>query len=180
MGCVHNGVPLNQHVCIHSDHTPSFTVSKLGSNRSIPLVESVDTGSSSISIQYDLGSQLSLISKSALRNLPPNTYTVGKTYYINLLPFTGDGSKVLATEVALKLNRFKLQLYAIEDKLNNTSSFSIEMPNPWRVCTRHSQLSHSGKISILLGGDNFHAFPKEQDGNSTETALFKVKSQKNI
>ena len=47
------------------------------------------------------------------------------------------------------------------------------MPNPWRVCTRHSQLSHSGKISILLGGDNFLAFPKEQDHNSTGTALFK-------
>ena len=78
MGCEHDGVPLNQHACINGDHTPSFTVSKLGSNRSIPLVESVDTGSSSIGIQYDLGSQLSLISRSTLRNLPPDMYTSGE------------------------------------------------------------------------------------------------------
>ena len=174
MGCEHNGIPLNQHVCEHSNHTPSFTVSKLESNRSIPLVESVDTGSSSIGIQYDLGSQLSLISRSTLQKLPPDMYTVVKTYHINLLPFTGDGSKVLATEVVLKLNRFKLQLYAIEDELNNTLAFSIVMPNQRRACTRHSQLSYSGKISVLLGGDNCHAFPKEQDRNSTGTTLFKI------
>ena len=44
---------------------------------------------------------------------------------------------------------------------------------PWRAGTGHSKLSHFGKISILLGGGNFHAFPKEQDRNSTGTALFK-------
>ena len=128
MGCEYDGVPLQQHAYMHSNHTPFFTVSKLGSNRSIPLVESVDTGSSSIGIQNDLGSQLSLISRSTLRELPPNIYTVGKTYHINLLPFTGEGSKVLVTEVTLKSNKFKLQLYAIKDELNNTSAFSIVMP----------------------------------------------------
>ena len=55
----------------------SFTVSKLGSNKSTPLVESIDTASSSIGIQYDLGCQLSLISKSALQGLPSNIYTTG-------------------------------------------------------------------------------------------------------
>ena len=173
MVCEHDGVPLNQHACMHSNHTPSITISKLGSNRFIPLVESVDTGSSSIGIQYDLGSQLSLISSSTLQKLPPDMYTVVKTYHINLLPFTGDGSKVLATEVVLKLNRFKLQLYAIKDELNNISAFSIVMPNQWRACRRHSQLSHSSKIFILFGEDNFHAFPKEQDCNSPRTSLFK-------
>ena len=43
-------------------------------------------------------------------------YTVGKTYMINLFPFTGEGSTVLATEVKLKLNKFKLQLYVVEDR----------------------------------------------------------------
>ena len=65
-GCTHDGFPLHGAACKHSDEAPSFTVSKLGSNKSIPLVESIDTGSSTIGIQYDLGSQLSLISKSAL------------------------------------------------------------------------------------------------------------------
>ena len=129
MGCEHYGAPLHQHACMHNNHTLSFTVSKLGCNMSISLVESVDTCSSSMGIQYDLGSQLSLISRSSLRELPPFMYTVGKTYHINLLPFTGEGSIVLATEVVLKLNRFKLQLYAIKDQLNNTSTFSIVMPN---------------------------------------------------
>ena len=136
---------LSTNICMHSNHTPSFTVSKLGSDRSIPLVESVDTGSSSIGIQYDLDSQL--------RSDQP-------------APIHQRRSKVLATEVTLRLNKFKLQLYAIKDKLNSTSAFSIVMPNQWRACTGHRQLSHYGKISILSGGDNFHTFPKEQDRNS--------------
>ena len=173
IGCKLNGLPVNKFACMHNDQTPTFTVSKLGSNKSIPLVESIDTDTSSLGIHYDLGSQISLISKSALQNLSPDKYTTGKTSWINLLPFTGKGSTVLTTEVTLKLNKFKLQIYAIEDELNHTSAFSIVMPNQWRACSRNSQLSHSGNISILLGGDNFHAFPKEQDRNSSGTALFK-------
>ena len=173
IGCQLNGFPVNKYACMHNDQTPSFTVSKVGSDKSIPLVESVNTSSSPISIHYDQGSEISLVSKSTLETLDPGTYTVGKTYYINLLPFMGGGSQVLATEVFLKLNGFNLQLYAIENELNNTSAFSIAMPNQWRAYARHSQLSHSGKISILLGGDNFHAFPREQDRNSSGTALFK-------
>ena len=77
-GCTHDGLPLHWTACKHSNETLSFTVSKLGSNKSIPLVESIDMGSLSIGIQYDLPSQLSLISKSALQHLPPNMYTVGE------------------------------------------------------------------------------------------------------
>ena len=33
----------------------------------------------------------------------------------------------------------------------------------------------SGRIDILLGGDNFHVFPKEKDRNSFGTALLKSK-----
>ena len=58
-------------------------------------------------------------------------------------------------------------------KIGVKQNISFVMPNQWRACTGHSQLSHSGKISILLGGDNFHAFPKEQDCNSKGTELFK-------
>ena len=53
-GCLHDGIPANLAICKHNDKAPSFTVSKLGSN------------SSSFGIQYDLGSQISLISKSTL------------------------------------------------------------------------------------------------------------------
>ena len=64
------------------------------------------------------GSQISLISKSALQSLPPDMYTKRRSSQVNLLPFTGERSTVLATEVTLKLNRFKLQLYAILKKKN--------------------------------------------------------------
>ena len=84
-------------------------------------------------------------------------YTVGE----NQIPFTGKGSTVLATEVTLKINKFKLHLYAIEDKLN--FQFQCKLVEG---ITGNSQLSHSGEISILLGGDIFHAFPKEKDSNS--------------
>ena len=79
-------IPYTHAACKHDDKAPSFIVTKLGNNKSIPLVESMDTGSSSISIQYDLGSQISLISKSALQSLPSDMYKKGRSSQVNLLP----------------------------------------------------------------------------------------------
>ena len=36
-GCIHNGHPVNYAACKHSDKTPSITVSKVGSDKSIPI-----------------------------------------------------------------------------------------------------------------------------------------------
>ena len=62
-GCLHNGHPLQHAACEHDEEAPYFTISKLGNNKSIPLVKSMNSGSSSI------GTQISLISKSALQSL---------------------------------------------------------------------------------------------------------------
>ena len=47
---------------MHSNHTPTVSVSKVGSNKSIPLVENIPVGAVSLGIQYYTGCQLSLIS----------------------------------------------------------------------------------------------------------------------
>ena len=70
-GCLHTEYPLHHAACKHNNQAPSFT--KLGSNKSIPLVESIDIDSSSLCIQYYLGSQMSLIYKSTLQGLSPDT-----------------------------------------------------------------------------------------------------------
>ena len=38
-GCKHDGVPVHIRACMHSNQTPTFTVSKVGSDKSVPLVE---------------------------------------------------------------------------------------------------------------------------------------------
>ena len=61
-GCKHNGFLLHGHACMHSNHTPSFSVSKVASNRSITLAENIPMGAFTLGIQYDSSCQLSLIS----------------------------------------------------------------------------------------------------------------------
>ena len=65
-GCKHDGFPLYRHACMHSNQTPSVFVSKVASDRSIPLVETIPMGAFTMGIQYDTGCQLSLISLLAL------------------------------------------------------------------------------------------------------------------
>ena len=60
---------------MHSNQTPTITVSKVGTDKSIPLVENIPVGNFSLGIQYDTGCQLSLISQSALQTLPTSMYS---------------------------------------------------------------------------------------------------------
>ena len=110
-----------QHACFkHNDKALTFTVSKLQSHKSIPLVESKDIGSSTVGIQYDSGCQLCSYSNLL-------SETTGKSTQVKLVQY--------ATEVRLKLNSFTLQLYGIEHDLNSASAFSTVIPNQWRACT---------------------------------------------
>ena len=88
---IHNGHPLHYAACKHSDETPSITVSKVGSDKSITMMETLETSPAPLDIQYDSGCQFRLISKSTLLLLPSNTYSLGNSAKINLLDFTSQG-----------------------------------------------------------------------------------------
>ena len=74
-GCKHDGFQVQHKACMHSNQIPAVTVSKIGSDRSIPLVENVPMGEFSLGIQYDTDCQINLIPLSALRILPPSVYS---------------------------------------------------------------------------------------------------------
>ena len=96
--CQHNGYPLNRAACKH------ITVYKVGSNKSIPLVETLYFGSTSVCIQYDAGCQLSLISKSALQVLLVDIYSIEKPTKVRNLAYAGEDEKILTAKVQLKLS----------------------------------------------------------------------------
>ena len=157
--CTNNGLPLNPLACKHSDNTPTVSVSKAGAKRSIPPVENIVFGIRSFGIQYDTGCQLSLISRSALQTIPASMYSLGNSNRVRVLTYAGEGRVILTTKVKLRLNGYVLKLSAIEDDLNNGSGFYFPTPPKWRTYTGTSIMSHSGQISILLGGDNHLVFP---------------------
>ena len=78
---------------MHNNHTPTVYVSKVGSEKSIPLVENIPVGNISLGFQYDTGCQLSLISQSALQALPTSMYSRGTSTRVRVLSFTrGQGN----------------------------------------------------------------------------------------
>ena len=113
---------------MHNNHTPTVSVSKVCSDKSIPLVENVLVGNVSIGIQYDTGCQLSLISQSALQGIPSSMYSRGTSTGVRVLSYAGEGRVILTTEIKLKLNGNLLKLSAIEEDLNNGSGFSFPIP----------------------------------------------------
>ena len=74
---MHDGIPVHRCICMHSNQALTISISKVGSNRSIPLVENIPLVSSYLGIQYDTCCQLSLISKSTLQALPTSMYSQG-------------------------------------------------------------------------------------------------------
>ena len=52
-----------------------------------------------------------------------------------------------------------MQLTAIDSNLNNGSAYSFPIPLKWRKHTKCNTTSHSGRVLILLGGDNFNCHP---------------------
>ena len=74
-----------------------------------------------------------------------------------------------------------MKLHTIEEDLKSGSAFSFLTPNRWRACIGERITSHSGKISILLGGDNRKVIPVEVDRDLWGVALYRSKlSQRHI
>ena len=164
---------------MHSNQTPTVPVSKVGSNRSIPLVENIPLGAFFLGIQYDTGCQLSLISRSALQALPTSMYSQGTSSRVRVMTYAGEGKIILTTEVRLKLHGKMLTLSAIEEDLNNGSGFFFMVPPKWRSFTGTSTLSGSSQISILLGGDNHLFFPTEVEQDLQGVALYQSNLTRN-
>ena len=93
------------------------------------------------------------------------------------MTYAGEGKIILTTKIKLKLNGKILKLSAIEEDLNNSSAFSFPVPPKWRSLTGTSTSSHSGPISILLGGDNHLFFPTEMERDSQGVASLVLKTQ---
>ena len=68
------------------------------------------------------------------------------------MDFTGQGQLFNTTEVRLNLYNIVLKLDA---NLDSGSAYSFPTPPKWRAYTGHNVTLHCGRVSILLGGDNF-------------------------
>ena len=137
---MHDTLPVHSHACMHSNQAPTVSISKVASDRSIPLVENVPLGSSSLGIQYDTGCQLSLISQSALQALPKAMYSQGTSSRVRVMTFAEEEKIILTTEIKLKLNSYLLKISAMEEDLNNGSGFSFPVPSkPSGGCSQARQ-----------------------------------------
>ena len=172
-GCLQHGVPVNKRACMHSNQAHFVTIPKVSANQSVPLVETLNLGGTKIGIQYDTGCQLSLISRSALSTIPQYMYSLGPSYKMKVLTYSGKARVILTTEVKLKLLGKTLKLAMIEDDLNNGSGFSLSVPQKWRSFTGTSTSQHTGQVEILLGGDNNLFFPSEIERDSQGMALYR-------
>ena len=99
-------------------------------------------------------------------------YSHGTSTRVRVLSYAGEGRVILTTEIRIKLNGNLLKLSAIEEDLNNGSGFSFPVPPKGRSSTGTTTSSHSGHISILLGGDNHLFFPTEIERDSQGVALY--------
>ena len=178
-GCKLNGIPVHKRACKHSDRTHSVYMSKVVSDRSIPLVENVPLGALTLGIQYDAGCQLSLISRSVLKTILTSMYSQGTSSRVRVMTYAGKGKVILTTEIKLRLNGKTLKLASIKEDINNGSGFSFPTPAKWTCFTKTSTSSHSGQISILLGRDNHLVFPSEVERDDHGVTLYQSKLTQN-
>ena len=68
-----------------------------------------------------------------------------------------------------------LKLVVVDTNLDSGSTYFFPTPPKWRACTGQNVMSHSSRVSILLGGDNFLNFPTEVEHDKQGAGLFKSK-----
>ena len=117
-GCLEKGIPVHKKACMHNNQAPFTSVSKVGADRSVPLVETILLGNTPIGIQYDTGCQLSLISRSALSKIPQSMYSLWSSSQVKIATYAGEGKVVLTTAVKLRIQGKTLKLSTIEEDLN--------------------------------------------------------------
>ena len=113
----------------------SVTISKVGSDKAIPMMDILMIKSIPLDVQYDTGSQISLITRSALKLLPRTSYSLGNSNMIKLLAYNGTTELLPATEVKLNLGNRVIKLIAVDSNLNCGSAFSFPTPHKWRKYT---------------------------------------------
>ena len=77
--------PVNPAACKHNDKVQSVSVSKVVSDRSIPLVENFPLCALTMEIQYDTGCQLNFISKSVLQTILTSMYSGGTSSRVKVM-----------------------------------------------------------------------------------------------
>ena len=127
-------------------------VSKVSSDKSIPMVETLVINSIPLELQYD--TQLSFITSSATQLLPKDSYSLGNSSMINLLAYKGEGKLLPAIKVKLYLNNHTVKMIGVDTNLNSVTS-------------------HSGIVSIFLGGDNYEKFPAKVEHDKWGLTLLK-------
>ena len=91
--------------------------------------------------------------------IPQTSYSLGNSNIINLLTYNGTSELLPATEVKLNLGNRVIKLIAVDSNLNCGSAYSFPTPHKWRKYTNCNITSNSVRLSILLGGDNYHCYP---------------------
>jgi len=120
-GCLERGIPVNRKACMHNNQAPFISVSKVSTNQSVPLVETLNLGGTKIGIQYDTGCQLSLISRSTLSTIPQYMYSLGPSYKMKVLTYSGKARVIHTTEVKLMLFGKTLKLTMIDSEIERDS-----------------------------------------------------------
>ena len=84
---------------------------------------------------------------------------------INLLAYNGTGELLPATEVELKLGDKTIKVTAVDTNLNCGGAYSFPTPSKWRQQIGNAVTSRTGKVSILLGGENhnYHPYDVKRD-----------------
>ena len=140
-GCLEKGIPVHRRACMHNNQAPFISVSKVSTDKSVPLVETILLGNTPIGIQYDTGCQLSLISKSALSTIPQSMYSLGSSTQVKIMTYAGEGKVVLTTTVKLRIKGKTLKLSTIDENLNNGSpSPSPSHPSGGRSLSHQRQI----------------------------------------
>ena len=122
-------LPVHRSTCMHSNQTPTISLSKVGSKGLFPWWRTF-RWKLSLGILYDISCQLSLISQWANWTLQCSMYSQGTSSRVRVMIYAGEGKIILTTKVRLKLLGKMLVISAIEEDINNGSGFSFPVPPP--------------------------------------------------
>ena len=175
-GCTLGGKKLAYFACTHGRNAIRIKAAacKIEHNiTTVPLVEQWRWGGEDFQVQYDAGSNVSLVWAETIQRIPEKNVLLGQKKTVTCAAFGAHLAEIVdIQEAELTFRGMKFHVIIIPNKLEGISDVSIRVPKEWQFFMLGDTLKLRGEVDILLGQSLGRLYP-DQMGSFEDFKMYR-------
>ena len=139
----------------------------------VPLVEQWRLGGEDFQVQYDAGSNVSLVWAETIKRMPERNVLLGQKKTVTCAAFGAHLAEIVdIQEAELTFRGMKFHVIIIPNRLEGISEASVRVPKDWQFFMLGDTLRLRGEVDLLLGQSLGRLYP-DQMGSIDDSKLYR-------